>query len=613
MRATGIEPAQPCGHGILSPARLPVPPRPHLAKVYAPPHVPLALLVSAQGKLCQTTPPDYQVPFIKHASAHPGTLYPNAARQPTCAGIGPHHPRLAPAWHCEGVWALAIFGWKKGDSDGNNPDKKPGGEGGDTPKPPPPEFSPEKARKFFDRARDVHQATNFEYAMTLWLNGLRQDPTNLDAVIGFFRSADSFLNTKEGGKGPSKDTLNQFSGKGDVDKFLGHLLQFGVKSADTEAAIKSAQTALAIGARDTALWLAERAVAAAGREKKARKSHFVAIMEVYEGLQKFDRAVQCGEVAVKLDPADAKLSNHVRNLSAESTMSRGGYDESGKEGGFRKNIKDMDAQRRLEEADRVSKSEDVLTRQIDEAIAEYEKNPLDKPTITKIAKLLIERKTGPDIERALAVLDKAYADTQEYRFKMEASNLRLRLAKGKVDRLKEAAEKNPDDPDAKAVYDDARKRYMDAEIKEYEARVAAYPTDRVMKFELGRRLFEVARYEDCIAYLQEAKTEPKLRIKSQQALGHAFIAIGFFDGAIETYRAALDGQVADSELGMELRYGLMVSLRGRAEESDDLPSAEEAYKIASSIAIQSFSYKDIRQQREALKDLVARLKGGGKT
>ena len=28
MRATGIEPARPCGHGILSPARLPVPPRP---------------------------------------------------------------------------------------------------------------------------------------------------------------------------------------------------------------------------------------------------------------------------------------------------------------------------------------------------------------------------------------------------------------------------------------------------------------------------------------------------------------------------------------------------------------------------------------------------------
>ncbi len=504
---------------------------------------------------------------------------------------------------------MAFFGRKKDEP--VDADKAPVGD--KTPPPVVPEFSPEKARRFFDRARDVHQATNFEYAMTLWLNGLRQDPTNLEAVIGFFRSADSFLNTKEGGKGPSRDTLNQFSGKGDVDKFLGHLLHFGVKPADTDAVIKAAQTALAIGARDTAQWLAERAVTAAGREKKARKAHFVTIMEVYEGLQMFDRAVQCGEVAVKLDPADAKLANHVRNLSAESTMTRGGYDQSGKEGGFRQNIKDLDAQRKLEEADRVSKSDDVLTRQITDALVEYEKNPQDKPTITKLAKLLIERKTAPDIEKALAVLDKAFVDTQEFRFKMEANNVRLKLAKAKVDRLKDAAEKNPDDADAKATYEDARKRYMEAEIKEYEARVAAYPTDRVMKFELGRRLFEVARYEDCIAYLQEAKTEPKLRIKSQQALGHAFIAIGFFDGAIETYRGALEGQVADSELGMELRYGLMVSLRGRAEEADDLPSAEEAYKIASSIAIQSFSYKDIRQQREVLKELVTKLKGGGKS
>lgn len=513
---------------------------------------------------------------------------------------------------------MSIFGKKK---ESNEPATSAGGNGAKTGggkavaggMEDGHEFSPEKGRRFFDHARTVHQATNYEYAMTLWLNGLRFDPTNLEAVVGFFRSADSFLNSKEGGRGPSRDTLNQFSGKGEVDKFLGHLLQFGVKPADTESSIKAAQTALAIGARETAQWMAERALAAAGREKKPRKAHFVSVMEIYEALQIFDKAVQTGEIACRVDPSDAKLHNHVRNLAAESTMSRGGYDQAGAEGGFRKNIKDADAQRKLEEADRVVKTEDVLNRQITEATAEYEKNPTDKPTITKLAKLLIERKTAPDVERALAIMDKAFVDTQEYRFKMEANSLRLGIARAKVARLKDQAEKNPGDPDAQAAYDEGRKRYIEAEIKEYEARVAAYPTDRVLKFELGRRLFDAGRYEDCIAYLQEAKTEPKLRIKSQQYLGHSFIAIGFFDGAIETYRGALEGQVPDSELGMELRYGLMTALRGRAEEADDLPSAEEAYKIASSIAIQSFSYKDIRQQRETLKELVNRLKAGGKS
>jgi hypothetical protein len=53
-----------------------------------------------------------------------------------------------------------------------------------------------------------------------------------------------------------------------------------------------------------------------------------------------------------------------------------------------------------------------------------------------------------------------------------------------------------------------------------------------------------------------------------------------------------------------------MSLLSRAEDQSDLANAEEAYKIASSIAIQNISYKDIRTRREELKALVSRLKQG---
>lgn len=515
---------------------------------------------------------------------------------------------------------MAIFGRKKDEppapataSDANGakpPAKPPSGPGtGEIPH----EFSPEKARKFFERARDVHEATNFEYAMTLWLNGLRLDPTNLEAVISFIRSCDAFLASKDGSRGPSRDTVNQFSGKGEVDRYLGYLLHFGVKPGDTEAAIHSSEIALKIGARDSAAWLAERAFAAAGREKKPRKAHFVAVMDLFELLQKFDKALQAGEIAVRLDIADARLQNRVRNLAAESTMSRGGYENTGVEGGFRANIKDSEKQRKMEESERTVKTDDQLTSQITDATADYERNPTDKPTITRLASLLIQRKAPQDIEKALHVLDRAYKDTQEFRFRRDANDLRLRVARAKVERLREAAEKTSDDPDALTAYNDARKTYASAEIKEFEARVAAYPSDRGLKFELGRKLFDAGRYDDCIALLQDSKSDPKLKLKSQQYLGLAFQAIGFFDGAIDTYRAAIEGvSSSESDLGMELRYGLMVSLQGRAEETRDIGSAEEAYKIASGIAIQSFSYKDIRTRREVLKDLVNKLKGGDK-
>ena len=47
------------------------------------------------------------------------------------------------------------------------------------------------------------------------------------------------------------------------------------------------------------------------------------------------------------------------------------------------------------------------------------------------------------------------------------------------------------------------------------------------------------------------------------------------------------------------------------EAERDLPSAEEAEKIASGIAIKNLNFRDIRGRREALKKLVQALRMGG--
>ena len=52
--------------------------------------------------------------------------------------------------------------------------------------------NPATARKFFDPARTVHDSTNYEYAMTLWLQGLRHDPTSMSGLEGFIASSESF-------------------------------------------------------------------------------------------------------------------------------------------------------------------------------------------------------------------------------------------------------------------------------------------------------------------------------------------------------------------------------------------------------------------------------------
>jgi hypothetical protein len=85
----------------------------------------------------------------------------------------------------------------------------------------------------------------------------------------------------------------------------------------------------------------------------------------------------------------------------------------------------------------------------------------------------------------------------------------------------------------------------------------------------------------------------------------------WFDEAVATYHQSLDSSsTLNDDLKLELRYGLMCSLASKAESERDLAAAEEAEKLASAIAIEQFSYRDIRDRRETLKKLVQELKQG---
>lgn len=505
---------------------------------------------------------------------------------------------------------MALFGRKKTDEAPkpaaeapNGPAKGAGGGAAQV------AFSPENARKFFERAKTVHDATNYEYAMTLWLNGLRHDPRSMEGLKGFFESATAFLQTKEGAKGPSRDTLNQFSGRGDVDRYLGYLLAAGSKPSDTGAWVRAAEIGLKLGVREAASWVAQRGLLAAANDKKPRKDYYVSLMETLQQLEQYDLAVRAGEAAVRLDPTDGKLAQRVKNISAESTMSRGGYDQTGQVGGFRANVRDAEEQRRLEEEERIVKTEEVLDRLIAAAKAEYEAAPTDRASIRRYIDRLLERGKPEDEKTARTVALKAFEDTQEFAFKERANQIFLRAARRKRDKLRLAAEAPGADERIKEDYETFRRQLDEAEMKDLEERAAAYPSDLGIQFELGRKYYDLGRWEEAIAKFQVAKSDPKQRARVLNYLGLSFQQIGWHDEAIETLRQALDAHNnATDDTGMTLRYGLMSSLQSRALDQNDLANAEEAYKIASSIAIQNISYRDIRARREELKQLVAKLK-----
>lgn len=498
---------------------------------------------------------------------------------------------------------MAIFGWKKGGEQGGE-GSGAAGEGAT------PAYQPEKAKRFFEHARTMHNASNYEYALQLWLNGLRLDPGNMPALEGFFASCASFLNDEAGKKGVGKDTLKSFSGKGDVERLLLSLLEWGTKPLEVSSAVKAVESSAKLGLPETTYWLGERALRLAQMpDKKTRKDLFIKLLESFKTIGSFDLAVQAGESARKLDPSDGPLAAEVRNMAAQATMSRGGYDQTGKAGGFRANVRDAEKQKLLEDQDRIVKTAESSERVIAAAQEDYQRRPQDQGAIDKYARALLDRGKPEDEEKALAVLSRAFDDTQQIRWRLRSGEIRLRQARRKVTALRQAAEANPTDAGAQTAAREATIAYVKQEIEELKVKAEAYPTDLSVKFDLGKRHFQLEDYETAINLFQDAQGEPKNKIASLNMLGQSFLKIGYVDEAMVTFRQAIDTKDVLPDLQMELRYWLMITLQAKAEESKDLSAAEEAEKLASAISIQQFNYRDVRARRDAIKKTIASIKG----
>lgn len=478
-----------------------------------------------------------------------------------------------------------------------------GDEGGS-----PADYSPEKAQKFFEHARTAYETQNFEYAIQHYCNGMRQDPRIQAGLDGLWQAVNAFKQGPNGKKGLSKETIRAISGKTDADRFVTSLLEWMQAPTDAGAAVRAAELAGKAQAGPVGAVIADQAFKLALAEKKPRKDTFLRLSEAYSKLERHDKSVSAAEQALKIDPADGELSARIRSLAAAATMQKGGYEQAGQQGGFRGMIRDADKQRQLIEQESIVKTEETLDRIIADCEKDYLARPTDQYAIEKYAKRLLERGRPVDEQKAHDIYMKGHKDTQQVRFRIAAGEITIRQQQRRLVDLRKMLEAAPNDPDVRSVFEHTAREIVEREVEEYKVQVDAYPTDVKPKFELSKRYFALDRFEDAIALLQEIRNDPKFRGHVLNMLGQAFMRIDFLPESVETFRQATEVREISSDLQLEIRYNLMCALRKLGEQQGDLPSAEEAYKISSSIAIQQINYRDIRVQREAIGKLVQQLK-----
>lgn len=504
--------------------------------------------------------------------------------------------RLSFVWWSIG---LAIFGKNKQD------DSETGGSvAGDGDR---PEIQPAKAKAWFSQAKTVQETGSYDYAMTCWLSGLAFDPTDMDALEGFMGAAASLAGQSK--KGPSKETQKAATGKGGVYKYTSALLGWGSKPRDAGAAVRAAIAAAGQNLSEPAYWIGERALQLTLADPKVKKDSLLKLMKAMEQIEAFDLAVKAGEAAVRLDPSDNALESRVRNMAAQATIGRGGFDNAGQQGGFRDNIRDSEKQKLLDAADRITKTDDVKDQLVEAAKKDYESRPEDVPANKTYIKRLLERGKGDDEKVAYNVALKAHEMSGQISFKQQAMEIELRVMKRQVANIRAKAEAGQ--ADAVELLPKAEKKYLAKQVEFQKWRVDAFPTDNAPRFELGRLLFNAGMYKECIPQFQKSQQEIKYRAMSLAMLGEAFGKIGLIDPAIDTLKQALANHSDQSDdLGFQLRYALMMTLTEKARHDQSLEAAQEAEKLASGIAVARFDYRDIQDKYDEAKKLVAELRAG---
>jgi tetratricopeptide (TPR) repeat protein len=443
-----------------------------------------------------------------------------------------------------------------------------------------------KAKAFFDRGATVAGTGNYEYSIEMYLQGLNLDPECAEAhqtlrdislkrkasggkSLGMFEAMKLKRNTKD-------DKQNMLN----AEKLLAY------DPGNTDHMLSLAQNAQKGAFRSAVMWIGPILRKANSDLPKPEFNKFISLKDIYKGIGEWKLAADAAQDAALLRPEDMDLQHEMKHLGAQQTMDEGKYDQGTS---FRNSVKDMDAQRRLFEADSDVRTGDAMSRQIADAEAEWKAQPEEAGKLMKLVETLVKSEIAANENRAIDLLAAAFERTKQFRFRLNIGKIKL-TQRGREERaMRERLSKDASNQELREQYVQFRQDKLEQELREFTLWSENYPTDLTYKYELGKRLFQLKRYSDAIPIFQTARQDPKLRNDAGIALGIAFLEAGFADEAGDTLRQLIEEYPIKSG---DTRSKEMYYWYGRAlEVRNDVPTAIKAY---SQVAQWDFNYKDVQ-------------------
>lgn len=457
--------------------------------------------------------------------------------------------------------------------------------------------NPEKARECFHKAQGLVSAKNYDYAIELFISGLEHWPDAVEEGHKPCRAAALFrgkakisftdkMKLSTGGKDAKKAMLNAEMLLSKEPQNIGYM----------EALFKNAQKA---GCYDTTMWIGEIYEDAAVREPKTSIARFQLLRDTYERLadevkeikplvaiSAMERAVEALTKMRNLKPTDGAIANDLRDMAGKLTILKGNYSNAES---FRDSVDDAEQQKEIYDKDRLVTDADRFEELIVNAQKRYDENPTEQRAINELVDLLCRREAEAEENRAIGVLVNAYKQTEDYRFKSRAYDIRIKQ--------KRRAERAARDAGDQEKHRKLKAESLQFELSVFKDRIKHYPTDLRYKYEYGRRLFETGRFDDAIPLLQEARADRKVRFQCSLWIGRCFFEKNYYSQAADTLREAIASyEMREDDLGKQLHYWLGRTYEGAGQ-------TEDALKVYGQLIQWDYNYRkgDVRKRIDDLR------------
>jgi tetratricopeptide (TPR) repeat protein len=290
---------------------------------------------------------------------------------------------------------------------------------------------------------------------------------------------------------------------------------------------------------------------------------------------------------IKHHPTDSAAIKGDKDSTARASMQKGNWSE---QADMKSLLANKNQAEDLEKQARTGLTREQLEERRDKLVLKYSEDQNNLAVVKDLAGIYEQLE---DWGSATSFYSWGYTlSNGDVALRTKAGHMQDRYLEQEMKDLEAAVKLNPDDAELKARLKERQMIRIAETVEEAKKRVEQNPTDPVVRYELGRALFDAEDYSAAIPHLQQAKRNPHIQSKVLLLLAKTFKAKGMYDMAAKQLADA----VADLH-GMDTTKKEILYEKGQIHDlMGDKAAALECFKEIYEV---DYGYLDVAQRVES--------------